>query len=410
MSQRSLRTRLVSRSCRALGVSFVAASIYAGSTNTISFQGIADGVVTGSAISDRWTTYFLETSPELAVPATFVFKPVQTDVAAVEPLKSSVNPFIATMSGTVDPLVADLAATDAIDPSVEVLREGKRDRLAAIARNEPTRQSVGAGVLGSSTDVFSPIAMQKPAGAADQLRAKAAAPTTVAGLSVDEVVGPAMRIKQNVPQSAFGHALGLAPVEASLNGGDDGLSIFGSVDPVVPRADIPLPRGRDEVEVAAEERNNRFVHIAKAAIRSSGNSKKALKCLAEGIYFEARGEPRDGQVAVAQVILNRVDSKHYPDDVCGVVYQNKHRRNACQFSFACDGIADRIRETKAWARAKSIAQTVSDGTTWLPEVGDSTHYHANYVRPRWISEMEKKHQVGKHIFYRVRRWKGWDNA
>ncbi|MEM7567878.1 MAG: cell wall hydrolase, partial [Pseudomonadota bacterium] len=107
---------------------------------------------------------------------------------------------------------------------------------------------------------------------------------------------------------------------------------------------------------------------------------------------------------------NRVDSRHYPNDVCGVVYQNKHRRNACQFSFACDGVPDRETEKKAWSRSQAVAKAVSDGSSWLPEVGDSTHYHADYVSPHWISEMQKKHTVGKHIFYRVRRWKGWDNA
>ena len=374
-------------------------------------------------MADRWTAYFLETSPELTVPSTFVFEPAR-QVAAM----TSGTPLLANMSGAVHPLLANLAAEDRIDPSVAVLREGKRDRLASIARSEPVEKTFVAGVLGAGADVFAPVATKSngtlmaslpaPTAKGDALaskaiatlRAKAAAPRAVADLSVDDVLGPAMRIKQTAPQAPIGHALGLAPVEASLEGEGNGLSIFGSIDPVVPDLGVPIPRTRKEIKAAADARDKLFAKIAKAAIRSSGDSDKALRCLAEGIYHEARGESRDGQIAVAQVILNRVESKHYPNSVCGVVYQNKHRRNACQFSFACDGIADRVRETKAWTKAKAIAKSVSDGTTWLPQVGDSTHYHATYVRPNWISEMQEKDKIGKHIFYRVRRWKGWDNA
>jgi spore germination cell wall hydrolase CwlJ-like protein len=125
-----------------------------------------------------------------------------------------------------------------------------------------------------------------------------------------------------------------------------------------------------------------------------------VKCLATAIYFEARGEPARGQTAVAQVILNRVDSKAYPDSVCGVVYQNKHRRNACQFSFACDGKADTVREKRAWRKAERIAEDVAEGRGILREVGSATHYHADYVRPYWAKRMRRLASIGRHIFYR----------
>jgi len=131
---------------------------------------------------------------------------------------------------------------------------------------------------------------------------------------------------------------------------------------------------------------------------------KAEKCLAQAIYFEARAEPVRGQQAVAQVVLNRVFSPHYPKDVCSVVYQNAHRHLACQFTFACDGIRDVVKEPDMWDRAKKIARETLDGQLWLPEVGKSTHYHATYVRPRWIREMRKMVKVGVHIFYRPHRW------
>jgi spore germination cell wall hydrolase CwlJ-like protein len=137
---------------------------------------------------------------------------------------------------------------------------------------------------------------------------------------------------------------------------------------------------------------------------------KSEKCLAEAIYFEARGETVRGQMAVAQVVLNRAFSGRYPNSVCGVVYQNSHRRLACQFTFACDGIPDRIREPDMWDRAKVIATEMLDGKLWLPEVGKATHYHAYWVRPGWVRTMTKLQKLGVHTFYRPRAWGDGDQA
>jgi spore germination cell wall hydrolase CwlJ-like protein len=137
---------------------------------------------------------------------------------------------------------------------------------------------------------------------------------------------------------------------------------------------------------------------------------KAERCLAEAVYFEARGEPALGQIAVAQVILNRAFSGKYPNTVCGVVYQNSHRHLACQFTFACDGIRDVVREPDMWERAKKISSEMLDGKLWLPEVGKATHYHARYVHPGWVREMKKMYKLGVHIFYRPRAWGDGDDA
>jgi spore germination cell wall hydrolase CwlJ-like protein len=128
------------------------------------------------------------------------------------------------------------------------------------------------------------------------------------------------------------------------------------------------------------------------------------RCLAEGIYFEARGEPVRGQIAVAQVILNRAFSGHYPSSACGVVYQNAHRHLACQFTFACDRRKDVVRDQDAWRRATTIARGALDGKLWLPEVGKATHYHAQSVRPGWARRMQKLDRIGVHTFYRPRQW------
>ena len=135
-------------------------------------------------------------------------------------------------------------------------------------------------------------------------------------------------------------------------------------------------------------------------------SKKQKSCLATGIYFEARGEPARGQAAVAQVILNRVRNPTYPNSICAVVYQNKHKINACQFSFACDRKRDRVNNRRLWKLANHIAGETIAGRIWLPKVGSSTHYHATYVKPKWARRMTKVGKIGLHIFYRTKNG-GW---
>ncbi|MDF2995174.1 MAG: cell wall hydrolase SleB [Xanthobacteraceae bacterium] len=131
---------------------------------------------------------------------------------------------------------------------------------------------------------------------------------------------------------------------------------------------------------------------------------RAEKCLAEAVYFESRGEPERGQVAVAQVVMNRVFSGYYPADVCRAVYQNANRKLACQFTFACDNIRDVVTEPELWKQASRIAADVLDGRVWDDKVGKATHYHARSVHPRWVREMRKLDRIGEHTFYRPRRW------
>jgi hypothetical protein len=131
---------------------------------------------------------------------------------------------------------------------------------------------------------------------------------------------------------------------------------------------------------------------------------RAERCLANTIYFEARSEPVRGQMAVAQVVLNRAFSGFYPNDICGVVYQNASRHLACQFTFACDGKHKVINERGEWARANRIAKQTLDGQIYVPEVAKSTHYHAVYVHPNWVGEMKKMVRFGVHNFYRPYAW------
>lgn len=123
------------------------------------------------------------------------------------------------------------------------------------------------------------------------------------------------------------------------------------------------------------------------------------RCLAEALYFEARGETVKGQFAVAEVILNRRDMDSYPETVCGVVKQGTGRRFACQFTYTCDGIADRIREPAAFERAGKIARLMLDGAPRTLTEG-ATHFHTHAVRPSWARRFAQTATIGSHLFYR----------
>jgi spore germination cell wall hydrolase CwlJ-like protein len=138
--------------------------------------------------------------------------------------------------------------------------------------------------------------------------------------------------------------------------------------------------------------------------------KKAERCLANAVYFESRGESLRGQIAVAQVVLNRAFSGYYPSDVCGVVYQNAHRRLSCQFTFACDRVRDVVGDQEAWKRATRVAKAALDGKVWLPQIGKATHYHASWVNPLWVRKMRKLSRIGVHSFYRPHRWGDGEEA
>lgn len=123
------------------------------------------------------------------------------------------------------------------------------------------------------------------------------------------------------------------------------------------------------------------------------------KCLAEALYFEARGETVKGQFAVAEVILNRVDSARFPDTVCGVVNQGTGRKHACQFSYTCDGRAETIAEPKAYERVAKVAKLMLAGAPRQLTDG-ATYYHTSGVKPKWSRKFARTTTIGVHQFYR----------
>jgi spore germination cell wall hydrolase CwlJ-like protein len=169
-------------------------------------------------------------------------------------------------------------------------------------------------------------------------------------------------------------------------------SIVATAVPLIPLKDVPLPRIAPPMSPAD-----------RLGLKGKDYS-RAERCLANAIYFEARSEPIRGQMAVAQVVINRVFSGFYPNDVCGVVYQNANRHLSCQFTFACDGKSKAITERSHWAVANRIARQTLDGQIYVPEVGKSTHYHAAYVHPNWAHEMRRLVRFGLHSFYRPYAW------
>jgi len=136
-------------------------------------------------------------------------------------------------------------------------------------------------------------------------------------------------------------------------------------------------------------------HMAAAAPTHA----RELDCLAQAVYFEARGESPRGQQAVATVVMNRVKNPNFPKTVCAVVYQGSTHHNGCQFSFACDGQAERVVEHTAWDRARAIAARTLSGFV-LRDVGSATHFHTTGVDPEWGGKMLRVAQVGLHVFYR----------
>jgi spore germination cell wall hydrolase CwlJ-like protein len=281
----------------------------------------------------------------------------------------------------------------------------------------PSRSADSVAELPSGMDLeFSPFAAAQQA-EAEILTDEEPVDTDVVVRSEIKPDNPAQRLAR-----LFFGADTLGPTEGRLQPWREGeapvlMPMHPSVDPDIKRAAIePVqknaalkPDAKSEGETVAPkgevtgEGKRPMTPAERLGLTGSARAKHE-RCLTNAIYFEARGESERGQMAVAQVVLNRAFSGYYPDNVCGVVYQNSHRHLACQFTFACDNVRDVVTEPDAWEVAKRIARDSLDGKIWLPEIGKATHYHATYVSPWWVRTMKKHKTLGIHIFYRPTRW------
>src|SRR5258706_2565610 len=124
------------------------------------------------------------------------------------------------------------------------------------------------------------------------------------------------------------------------------------------------------------------------------------RCLSEALYYEARGEGRSGERAVAEVVFHRMNAGHYGHSICAVVYEGSFHP-CCQFSFTCNGALHRPREASAWKESEQLAAQILTGQVPLRNAtGGATHYHAVWVSPFWAPTLKKTAQIGNHIFYR----------
>ncbi len=134
-------------------------------------------------------------------------------------------------------------------------------------------------------------------------------------------------------------------------------------------------------------------------LQNADQSRSEIDCLAEAVYYEARSESTSGQMAVAEVVLNRVSDSRFPNSVCEVVYQGQYRSTGCQFTFTCDGSKRRAPRGRSWERSRAVALHVSLGLG-RDRTGNATHYHTYYVDPYWSAGLVETRVIGSHIFYR----------
>ena len=126
---------------------------------------------------------------------------------------------------------------------------------------------------------------------------------------------------------------------------------------------------------------------------------REMKCLSEALYFEARGEQIEGQIAVADVIINRKNSNRFPSTICGVVSEGSHKRHACQFSYNCDGKLELIYDKKTYSRIVKLSSMILNGA-FSDVTNGATFFHASEVSPSWSKKFQKTRRIGRHIFYK----------
>jgi hypothetical protein len=286
-------------------------------------------------------------------------------------------------------------------PADAIASESRKD-VFAMAMTSPALDGApfaAASAQVAATAVTPETANSTVTAAAPLAAAKSTSlgPQTLAGMQISDI---AARSQASVPPEPQIQLASLPAQEAlqvpSAPVTTDSPIVESAVS-LIPLNEVPLPRIAPPLSPADR------LHL------KGKEYSRAERCLANAIYFEARSEPIRGQMAVAQVVMNRVFSRFYPDDVCSVVYQNANRHLACQFTFACDGRSKVITERRHWAIANRIARQTLDGQIYVPEVAKSTHYHAAYVHPNWAHQMRKLVRFGLHSFYRPYAWGNGSN-
>jgi spore germination cell wall hydrolase CwlJ-like protein len=372
---------------RLAGPSVLAAAIFLSNPASVGFQDIS-GLLTGADTQQsRWHTFMVPSAAGSIHQAevNFGVDPVVTGSIASAGLNA---PNVGNVVLT--PAKSETASTPDED---RINRTEKTGRIVSIAPSAPPKGFSAGSVLERHSALRLPatggsglMAFKRPKIGGDEIRIATAFHKHVEKKADPQVpVMLASLVTNDKPDSL---ATAYAPAEPD----------FSRVSPFQSLLKEPGSENRGRFIPPAPKSDHAW---ARSALPPVVFSKAEQKCLAAGIYFEARGERVEGQAAVAQVILNRVRNPTFPDTICGVVYQNDNWRNRCQFSFACDGIRDRINSPSHWKTAQDVAMAVTAGKIWLKDVGSSTHYHAIYVRPRWARSMQRQTRIGLHVFYRT---------
>jgi spore germination cell wall hydrolase CwlJ-like protein len=343
-------------------------------------------------------------------------------VALLRPVRA-VSPGLAVVKTTAVAVFASLAylglAGGAAGPStLAELAPPTTARPAAVATASLAFAGVDPVITGSVDHLFASATFTGPNRAEKVDRVRPAADALAISRSFEEVrmrlaalrgpsdpaaLGQSTFASANGDEEEAGPRMSVASLHPGAAAALDAIAGIAPKSDATLGADVTLPE--NVPETLAYARANTPAIGSVTTSEDLAVSDRELWCLATAIYFEARGENYRGQVGVAQVVMNRVKDHRYPDTICGVVFQNQQRRNACQFSFACDGIPETVTERQPWAQAEDIARKVTTGELYLTEVGDATHYHATYVRPAWAPRMTKVTQIGLHVFYKFKR--GW---
>lgn len=373
------------------------AAIYAGSTVQIAQQDITALIEQSRENAPRWMTA-LEAANHASTHAPTL---VLADASRPRPADAPDVAVTSAAPGQDQTIIRGLenfvidTAPKAIPEKIEINRARKGDRFISMA---PDREIIGvaagavytlSNLLGEGPEEDLPrVAFVQP------VTAEPKAALNVASATQNAAPLDLMRLAMARNAAATSLSLASAYAPSALT---DTRAPFRAL---LGTPTIDDPAASDEA--ALETNNDSDPHWwMKRALPASVITSKEQRCLAEAVYFEARGEPEAGQVAVAQVVLNRVRNPSYPETICKVVYQNRHKRNRCQFSFACDGKRDRITSDAAWSRAQKVARETVAGQHYLKGVGPSTHYHATYVKPRWARTMKRLDKIGRHIFYKT---------
>ncbi|CAM5444277.1 Germination-specific amidase OS=Afipia felis OX=1035 GN=sleB PE=4 SV=1 [Afipia felis] len=407
----------------------------------IGYQDIASQLAHQPGVAQRWQQHLFSTPRHSLRIASFNFvRPIGTDVPDAAVTLASLGPsfrgpdVIGSRSG--NPLAPAVRPLQASDYPV-VMRAAKADRLPVMAppahsvspasQNEVDGEALAAEKAPAAEPLDQELqealnAPRLPQYDAPKSDDAALDDSALAALHAtpNRAVAPRDPFSVKTATLFFGSgALGdTGETLERWQPGEEPIVIMPDHDPDLKRHVLLTPNADPSAggeSVAPKGEVNRESPAQRLHLDASARA-KGEKCLAEAVYFEARGEAVRGQIAVAQVVMNRVFSGFYPTTICGVVYQNKHRHLACQFTFACDNVRDVIKEPEMWERAKRISKATLDGKLWLPEVGKSTHYHAYWVRPSWVHEMKKMYRFGVHTFYRPKAWgdgkdaPSWGNA